>query len=131
MNKEGADLRGLPLRIKQRIFPGRPAVAAKECLAFAPATTANDYRFRPGFHNEVRSIRDQLAIHAIDRLQRAFDLSGSVIRRLQSADRGINQRTQDWDVRRNGLAKGEIHDLAASAKVYQANVWAFNLRRAC
>jgi len=75
MYKEGTNLRSFPPRIKQRVFSASPAVTSKECLAFAPAATANDHRLQSGFGNELRPIRDQLAIYAIDRLQRAFDLS--------------------------------------------------------
>jgi hypothetical protein len=63
-----------------------------------------------------------LAVHAVYRLERALDLSGCVIRRLQSAHRRINENTEGWNIRRNGLAEREIQDSATIAKVYQANV---------
>src|SRR5579864_3228112 len=88
VDEESANLRGVQLRIQQGVLTARPAITTKQCLAFAPTATANDHRL--DLHHEIRSILDQLAIDAVDGLQRALDLSGCVILRLQSAHRGLN-----------------------------------------
>ena len=98
MNEERANLGCVSLRIQQRVFPGRPVVAAIERLAFAPATAPDDLPLRPsacarlavGFlgdrlRHDVRAIGNQLAVHAKNGLQRALNLCRSVILGLQSA----------------------------------------------
>ena len=48
--------------------------------------------------DQIGSVRDELAIHAVDRLQRAFDLRWRIIVGLQAADRGFNHFPQSRNI---------------------------------
>jgi len=91
----------LALRIKQCIFATGAVVAAIECLTLAPSPAGDDFglvlRFRNSCH-QVRSVGDQLAIDAIDRLQRAFNLGWRVVFRLEAAHRGFDHFFQAGNV---------------------------------
>ncbi len=92
MNEEGANLGGVVLRVEQRRLAASPLIAAIEGFAFAPAAASDDgwVRFRDFFGNKISSIRNQLRVNPVNRRQRAFDLRGCVILRLQTTDRGVD-----------------------------------------
>jgi hypothetical protein len=93
MNEEGADLGGIVSRVQQGVFAGGELVAAVESPSFAPAARGDDFGAAAeaqDFRHEIGPIQDQLAVDAVYGLQRAFDLSGRIVLRLQAADRGFN-----------------------------------------
>ncbi len=55
------------------------------------------------FRDEVRLVRDELTVNAEDALERAVDLGGSVVLRLQLTYRGVNQHTQGGNIREDGM----------------------------
>ena len=68
MNKKRTDLRGIMRGIEQGIFAGGILIAAIERFAPAPSSAAHDFDIVLNIvlDYEIRSIRDQLAIDAID-----------------------------------------------------------------
>src|SRR5262249_37680639 len=126
MYEEGTNLCGILKRVEQVVLSPCPVVATIECLAFAPAATASDdylwlcspgvgspfssFVFsRSGFSHEICPACNQLAIHAVNGFECEFDLSWGVVLRLQSADRCVNQHTQNRDIGRHSLADVDVH----------------------
>src|SRR5690242_9041473 len=105
MDKESANFCRVLSWVKQCIFATGPVVATKQCLSPAPTTTAHDRRVVARFDNEIGSIGDQLAIHSVYALQRAFDLIWCIVRGLQPPNRGINQHPQLGDICWHGLSE--------------------------
>jgi hypothetical protein len=123
MNEEGANFGSVVLRVEQDRLAARPLVAAIKGFSFAPAAAAYD-DWRPSrwlrgrvardhirffLRDEIGSVGDELSIHAIHRRQGALNLGWSVVPRLQSANRGVDQRSQYWNVCGNGLAYADLH----------------------
>jgi len=111
MDEEGANLCGVVARVEKSVFAPGPAVAAIEGFAFAPTAAADDDGRGAGgggFGDEVGSVRDELGINAEDGLERAFDLGGSVIMRLQFAGGGVDENTHGGDVGGSGWADVDI-----------------------
>ncbi len=113
-------------RLKQRSLAANPLVAAEESFPSAPAAAACDERRRTnwmrgrvardhtrfGLRHEIRSIRDELRIHAINACQRAFNLGRRVVSGLQSANRGIDQGAQYRNIFRNSGSYTDVHGCA-------------------
>src|SRR5258705_14005507 len=108
MNEERANLRGIPQGVQRQILASGPLVAPVECLALAPAAASDDHRarsrvlfsntsdtFSRGFRHDVCPVGDELAIHAKNSFERALDLGGGVILRLQATHRRIDQLTEN------------------------------------
>src|SRR5262249_6964565 len=108
MNEERANLRRVALRIQQLILAAGPMIAAVERLALAPAAAANDDALRAwtrlGLGNNIGTVGNELAVHAQNRFQRAFDLRRSVVLRLQAADGSFNQFLQGRHILQHGEA---------------------------
>src|SRR5438128_3664580 len=94
MDEEGADLGRIFLRIKKLIFTSWPMIAAEQGLAFAPAATADQHGvvIQHGFGNEIRSIGNELCIHAEQCAQRTLKLVTCVTLRHQSTDGSLDER---------------------------------------
>src|SRR5580693_8285558 len=119
MYEEGADFRGVAAWIEKRIFSPGPLIAAEKSFAFAPsAATDCDYfcattfcfRFslRFNFSDEIGFVGDELGIDAENTFQCAFNLLGRVVVCLQTADGGVNERAQLWDVGCDGFANLDL-----------------------
>ena len=89
-------------------------VSAEKSLALAPATTSDDLRLcqvkdplthvalaGSCFGHEVGPVGDKLRIHTVNTLQRAFQLAGRVVLRLQPTNRRVDQLAQKGNVRRD------------------------------
>src|SRR4051812_726355 len=118
MNEKGANLRRVVLWIEQRGFAPRPLIAAIESLSFAPAAASHDQwhfgsllkvRVCTGFRYKIRSVCDELSVYSIDSCQCALNLGGSVVVRLQTADRSIDQPAQYGDICRNCRTNPDTH----------------------
>jgi len=125
--KEGTNLCGIAKRVQQRILAPRPVVAAIKRLALAPAAATNDHQTswrvrragaiawaRFGLRHDIRSVSDELAIDAKNGFERAFDLRGRVILRLQSTHGRFDQPTQNGDIFGNSEAKMNVRMLHRS-----------------
>src|SRR6266436_5583786 len=118
MDKKRANLRCITKRIQQFVFSLCPSVAAIERLAFAPPAATDDNAFAFcslrlhfagfGFSHKIRSIGNQLAVHPVDRLQRALQLRRRVVLRLQSPHRRFNQLAQNGNICGYGLANADV-----------------------
>jgi len=93
MDEEGADLGRIFSRIKKLIFTPWPMIAAEQGLAFAPAATADQHGvvIQDGFGNEIRSIGNELCIHAEQCAQRTLKLVTCVTPRHQSTDGSLDE----------------------------------------
>src|SRR5205823_13866158 len=89
--------------IQQGILAAGPMVAAKESLAPAPASAADNHpvsrrlrlpcvalRGACRFRHKIGAVGDELAVDAKNGLQRAFDLRESVVFGLQAASGGFD-----------------------------------------
>src|SRR6266481_8213903 len=118
MDKKRANFRRITRRIQKVVFSSCPSVAAIERLAFAPPTTSDDDAFAFcslrlrfagfGFSHEICPVSNQLAVHPVDRLQRALQLLRRVVLRLQSPHRRFNQLAQNGNICGNGLANADV-----------------------
>jgi len=82
VDEERTDACGIARWIEQRIFGRAFAVASVKGLAFAPTPAADDGVVL--FDDEIGAIANKLAIDREDGSQRVFDLTGGIVRRLQS-----------------------------------------------
>src|SRR5579862_2134062 len=100
MNEEGANFGSVVLRVEQRRLAASPLIAAIKGFALAPTPTSDNgpARFRAFFRHKIRFVRYQLSINPIDGCERAFNLRGRVILRLQAADGGIDQIPKNGNV---------------------------------
>src|SRR6202022_4363640 len=104
VDKESPNFGSILPGIEQVIFTLRPAVTAKQRLAWAPAATACHHGLTAlglSFGNEISSVGDQLAVDAKHRFERAIDLGRRVIKCLQGADRGFDQCAQHRNIARD------------------------------
>jgi len=69
-HEECSNLSRLGLGIEQRILAPCVLVAAAESSAFAPTPAGNDLAF--ALSDKIRSIGEELAIHAVDRRKSTF-----------------------------------------------------------
>src|SRR6266852_4397642 len=121
MDEKRSNLCGIAKGVEKLIFPARPAIAAIECFAFAPAAASDDHGFN--FHNlllcalvavgvglrhDIGPVDNQLAIHPKNGLEGTFDLLRGVILRLQAAHRCIDERLQNRNIRRNSKPKMNV-----------------------
>ena len=66
-----------------------------------------------------REFRDELAIHSIDRLERARNLRRRVIPRLQPAHRSVNYLTQSRNIFRGCFSYEKGHSVMPFAEFAQ------------
>jgi len=104
MNEDSAHLSGVGCWVEQLGFTAGAAVCAEESLAFGPSTAACQPLSVDGFCDKVGAIRNELCVDAQDGAERAFDLRGRIVVRLQAPRRGFNQRVQGPDVSFGGEA---------------------------
>src|SRR5580704_17862530 len=111
MHEERTNLRSIPRRIEERIFAPSVLISAVERLTFAPYAAGHDdgLGLRDILRHQVRSIRNELAVDAVDRLQSAFNLARRIIRGLQSAYVRFDNLSQPRDISRNGFAYAHNH----------------------
>lgn len=96
MDEERTDAGGIARRIEHRIFGRAFAVASVKGLAFAPtAATDNGLVL---FDDEIGAVANELAIYGEDGAERGLDLSGGIVRCLQSPRRNADQFGQCRDV---------------------------------
>src|SRR5689334_13772058 len=103
MHEERANLRCIMSGIEQGILASDILIAAVQGLAFAPAATSDDSIVCHDFDCEIRSIRDQLGIDAVDAFESALDLGRSVVSDLQTTNGGLNDLAQTRDVSHHGV----------------------------
>src|SRR5580698_7018717 len=97
MYEERPDSRILPERIEQSVLAAGCPIASEQGLALAPPTAAGDLdcpAAARGVDHKIRSVRDELAVYAEYRAQRAFYLGLRIVPRLQRAYGQLDQRVQ-------------------------------------
>lgn len=80
--------------------------------------------------DQIRAIGNELAINAIYRPQRAFDLRRRIIPSLQSSDRGFNYRTQAGNIPFRSFSDLNIHFVMFLDEAARRNVTVSGLLRA-
>jgi hypothetical protein len=74
MDKKSADARGIATRVKLRLQGLMKMIGAEKGFAFAPAAAPDNLPLL--FDNKVSSVRDELAVHAVNRAESRFNLRG-------------------------------------------------------
>src|SRR6202022_3775201 len=99
MHEESSDLRVIPKRNEQTIFPAGSMIAAEESLALAPTPAGDDFLLAAvhGFKNKIRTVGNELAVYAENRTQRALNLGRGIILSLERAHREVDQRMEQGD----------------------------------
>src|SRR6266403_6326262 len=124
VNEERANLCRVAKWVQQRILAPRPMVTPIKRLALAPTAATDNHQSGWPVHrtnaiawaafvlrHDTSALGDELAIDAKNGFERALDLRGRVILRLQSAHGCLDQLTQSRDIRGNGRAKINVRVL--------------------
>src|SRR6266478_6792764 len=110
MDEESANFGSVMAGVEEVVVAVGPLICAVKRLALAPAAAGDDgrrgLRFRRAMlYNQICAVGNELRIDAKDSGQRAFHLRGSVVLRLESADRGVDEREEmDRGLRGRGFA---------------------------
>ena len=110
VDENGADFGGVGSGIEKFGFADGGVVAAEEGFAFAPAAAGDDGScagVAGCFRDKIGLVGDELSVEAKNGAESAFDLSGSVVIRLEDADRGFDEGVESGNVCLSGEADVE------------------------